>query len=303
MIAQRLISTFFEDVYAPLKLADSSENTHRLHRVSQANFARFLGRPGSLDDLSDDSVTRFMAWHIAKGNSSYTANNERNRLLAVWRLAVRKGHLTIYPDVPLLREPKRAPLAWLKPELNRLFSTLRSQTGHIGCVPAGPWWIAQHWLFWSTAERIGAVMAAEWDWYDDAGWLHVPAEARKGRKSDRLYPLSGAAQRAVEAIRHPARKLILPWDRCPSLLWLRYKRILKTAGLPAGRRSMFHRMRRSVASHFEAAGGNATELLDHSSRTVTKGYLDPRIVSQPQPSDLLFDPTEGDDKPLPPPIG
>jgi integrase len=49
-------------------------------------------------------------------------------------------------------------------------------------------------------------------------------------------------------------------------------------------------MRRSVASHYEAAGGNATELLGHSSRSVTLAYLDPRIVPQQHAVDLLFRP-------------
>ena len=47
------------------------------------------------------------------------------------------------------------------------------------------------------------------------------------------------------------------------------------------------RMRRSVASHYKAAGGDATELVDHTSRKVTQAYLDPRIVKRVQEMDLL----------------
>jgi hypothetical protein len=46
-------------------------------------------------------------------------------------------------------------------------------------------------------------------------------------------------------------------------------------------------MRKSTASHFTAAGGNATELLDHSSVRVTKKYLDKRIVGEQSAADLL----------------
>ena len=49
-------------------------------------------------------------------------------------------------------------------------------------------------------------------------------------------------------------------------------------------------MRRSFASHLEAAGGNATDALQHSSRRVTKeSYLDERIVKSEAPNRLLFD--------------
>ena len=46
-------------------------------------------------------------------------------------------------------------------------------------------------------------------------------------------------------------------------------------------------MRRTVASKYEAAGGNATALMDHTKRSVTLLYLDPKIAKQPQVIDLL----------------
>jgi hypothetical protein len=49
-----------------------------------------------------------------------------------------------------------------------------------------------------------------------------------------------------------------------------------------------------VASHAEAAGMNATELLHHSTRKVTLAYLDPRIVKRPQAADVLFRPGKGE---------
>ena len=49
-------------------------------------------------------------------------------------------------------------------------------------------------------------------------------------------------------------------------------------------------MRRTFASHLEAAGGNATDALQHSSRAVTeKSYLDLRVVKREAPNKLLFD--------------
>ena len=40
----------------------------------------------------------------------------------------------------------------------------------------------------------------------------------------------------------------------------------------------------------KAAGGNASNLLGHSGRRVTEKYLDPRVVTPPQASDMLFRP-------------
>jgi hypothetical protein len=58
-------------------------------------------------------------------------------------------------------------------------------------------------------------------------------------------------------------------------------------------------MRRSVASHLQAAGIDACTALGHSSPEVTrKSYLDPRIVVTAKTCDVLFDPN--DPEALPP---
>lgn len=127
-------------------------------------------------------------------------------------------------------------------------------------------------------------MQARWSDVDLAGgWLHVPAETRKDRKRDRQYRLSAEAVAALERIREPARELVYPWPLDPSSLYNHLRSILRAAGLTTDRRSKFHRLRRSHASYAEAAGLDATELLGHSSRAVTRGYLDPRIVRRVDP--------------------
>jgi hypothetical protein len=50
------------------------------------------------------------------------------------------------------------------------------------------------------------------------------------------------------------------------------------------------KVRRTFASHIEAAGGNATQALSHTSRRVTeKSYIDPRIAIEPSHNERLFD--------------
>lgn len=282
--------TFFERWYLPLRLGAASPNGRRLHLVSLRNFDRFLGRTAFLRDLTDENLVRFQAWHLDRGNSPYTANRDVARLLAQWRLACRKSKLKIWPDVRYVPEPRREPRAWNRQQLRRLFAVLEKIEGVIAGVPAAGWWVALHWLMWATGERVGALMALEWTAYEAPAWLCVPAEARKGQTADKVYRLSVDACEALAAIRLPARRLIFPWDRSKNILWRRYKRILRAAGLPDDRKSMFHRMRKSAASHLEAAGGNATELLGHSDRKVTLAYLDVRIVGRQHAADLLFDP-------------
>jgi integrase len=85
-----------------------------------------------------------------------------------------------------------------------------------------------------------------------------------------------------------SRRLLFPWPYSPSTLYNHYSRLLRRAGLPDDRKSKPQRMRRSFASHLEAAGGNATAALKHSSRKVTeRAYLDPRIVGGQNHARLL----------------
>ena len=284
------LRTLYERYYAPLKLLNASRSGRHLHEVSLRNFERFLGRSGNLSDLTDAKLTGFMAWHIDRGNSPYTANLNASRLVAQWRLACRLGLRKTWPEFSKLPEPRREAMAWSRQQLALLFAALLRQKGRIAGIPAADWWLALHWLLWVTGERIGALLALEWCAYEADGWLYVPAEARKGQTADRVFRLSVAACAAVEAIKQPPRRLILPWDRDRSVLWWRYKKILRAASLPHDRKSMFHRMRKSTASYYEAAGGDATELLGHSERKVTMAYLDARIIVKTHAADVLFDP-------------
>jgi hypothetical protein len=74
-------------------------------------------------------------------------------------------------------------------------------------------------------------------------------------------------------------------------LYTGYRRLLKLAGLPVEPRAAFHKMRRSVASHLQANGHSACDVLGHSTPQVTRdSYLDPRIVGATRPSEVLFRP-------------
>lgn len=282
------LKAFYADFFCPLFLRGRAENTRRLYCTSVRTFGRFLGRSPTLGDLSDDAVNRFLDWYRRLPRSPFSVNKERSNLLAMWRFACRKRLLEEWPDVRADVEPVRIPQAWTVDQVARLLSACQGEPGTLCDVPAGAWWVALHLVAWDTGERIGAVRDLEWAHADLAGgYVLVPAELRKGRRRDRLYKIAPDTVAALRAIRLPARTQIFPWPYSRTYLWYRYNRILRRAGLPTDRHAKFHRIRRSVASHYEAAGGNATELLGHSCRSVTLAYLDPRIVPHHQAVDLL----------------
>lgn len=293
------VRSLYESLYLRQKLRQASENARRLHLITLDKLDRFLQRPAVLSDLNDETVSDFVWWiHRTEERSARTANRCRDNLLAQWRFYARKGVTSIWPDVPALQEPQRIPIAWTRDELRRLFATIDSLSGTVERIQASLWWHSLHAVLWDTGERAGAAMMLDWRWVDlDGGFVTFRAETRKGGKRDRIHRVHETTLAMMRRLNvaqcRPTAGRCWPWSKHFTTLYYAYRRILLAAKLPTDRMRKFHAMRRSAASYLEAAGGNATEFLDHSDRRTTKrSYLDPRICGGDVTAcDVLFRPT------------
>ena len=283
------LADLFTDLFTPAKLATRSKSTRTHYRLALENLDTFLGRPARVADLTDQNVGGMMAWLVDTGRGVRTTNNRRDYLLAFWRWCAKHGHLSRWPDVDSLPEPKRTPRAWTAEQLTSLLTTCANQTGRIAGIEAATWWTAIHNVWWDTGERTGATLQVKLaDYNPESGELFIPAEVRK-TNDDRIYELTDAARAGLAKMLKPDRDLLFPLPGCLGTFYNHYTRLLKDAGLPSTRRDKPQKMRRSFASHLEAAGGNATEALGHSARSVTvRSYIDPTIVKRPPPNRLLF---------------
>ncbi len=280
---------FFRQHYSTICLQGPSANTLRLHELSIRRFGEVLGRPPKLADFTQENLARFTSSRL-RCHPATTVNRETAKLVAEWRAACRKGILPVWPEHKLLREPERIPQAWSQDEINRLFASAYQESLPVGDAPGSAWWPALFFTAWDSGERIGALLQLRWADMDGNGWLVVRAEYRKGKTRDRGYQLHEQTVNALAELRRYTRKEIFPWPYTKTYIYERLTAILERAKLTTDRKSKFHRIRKSHASHAEAAGMNATELLDHSTRNVTKAYLDPRIVIKKHATDVLFRP-------------
>lgn len=282
------ILEFFETVYSPLKLRGRSENTRRLYRCTISSFKKFLKRDPALSDLTDLTLARFLTYR-ASIRSGFTAEKERTQLCSLSRFAFERRMIEVNPCVPPAPLPERIPSAWTVDQLRSLMAACGRQKGFIGKTPAASYYSALVAVLWESAERIGAILECQVADYG-GGQLYVRAEYRKGKKRDKIYDLTPATRLLLDAAirgKRPRDK-IFAWDRPYSMLWYAFGKVVESAGLPGGRRAKFHQLRRSAATHYEAAGGDATSFLDHSSRRITRAYLDPRFLkSGPAPCDVL----------------
>lgn len=292
MRKQDNLLSLYTTKYEPLALRSKRPNTRRLYRTTLRFFERFLERPATLGDLNDDTVSAFAAWRLEHGLAKGSVNKDLFNLLALWRWLHKKGYIANWPDVELEVPPERTPVALMGDEIERVIKAIAVEKGPVGSFAGPQFWLALFLVIWDTGERIGAVMALTWERVDlKRGWIRFEAEGRKGARADNMLPIAPDTVAALKSIRGDG--LVFKWPYCPTYIYRRLARIMRRAGLPDNRLYKFHVLRKSVASHYEAAGGNATELLGHSSRKVTRAYLDPRITRTRSAIDLLFRPGAG----------
>ncbi|MGA0207552.1 MAG: tyrosine-type recombinase/integrase [Ilumatobacteraceae bacterium] len=277
------LAEILSDLYVPLR--GISPRTQVLYGYTLEAWGRQIGRQPTLDDLDEISVARFLAAR-AREKSPATVAKDRAQIVALWSFCAKRGLVSVWPDVRRINVPERVPEAWTADEFRRLLAAASLETVTIAGIQADKYWRALLLVCYDTAERITGVMGLRWA---DVGGADVifRAEVRKGGRRDICRPIGQSTVSALSAIREPRRDLVFPWDRCQAYLWGRMGIILRRAGLPDNRRSKFHRIRRTTASFYAAAGHSATDLLDHSSPAVTRRYLDPRIVRAVAAPDVL----------------
>jgi integrase len=285
------LTTFFSDYYKPLRLRRGcSPNTSRLYAVTIGNFGMWLGHDPTLKDIADEvKLARYLS-ERAETLSAYTVEKERSQLMALARFALERGMLpgARLPSCPPGVIPERTPTSWSIDDMRRLHEVAVQRKGWVGPIPAGVFFPALLDVLWETGERIGAIMDANRADFDPP-YLNVRAEARKGRRRDRVYQLSPLTSDRLRMCEVGGEEKLFYWPHAYNHLYFHLKSMLKKAGLQPKKRQRFHQIRRTAASHLAAAGGDPVKFLDHASPSTTKRwYLDPRVVERgPKPHEIL----------------
>ncbi len=265
-----------------------ASRTRENYRRAIQRLAELLGRPPRVSDLTDENCAQLVRRLLADGKSAPTANNYAKSLLSLWRFAQLRGYIRTRPSIAKLPEPEPDTSTWSKRELAALWRTCSIQAGYIGPVLAKDWWLTLHCIAYDTAERTGALLVIRQDWINrDESVLRIPAEYRKGGTKRGCYRLRPCTLSQIDQIWHPERDLLFPGLELRNF-HRHYRAILTLAGLPTGRRNGLQRIRRTVATLLEAAGGSATDFLQHTDRrTTARHYLDESRLEIPGPVELL----------------
>jgi integrase len=276
---------FFDEVYAPVRLPDSSAQTIAMYRHTLQLFATFTAADPTFHNLNESCAEAFLIW-LKQSNrmANATINKHRRQLAAIWKHAWRKHKVAELPrDLVQLTVPKRLPDAWSAEEVGRILAVAATTPGEFCGIPAGVWWTALILTAYDTGLRIDALLRARVADFDvTRRRLKVWAETQK-QNADQAFALHTDTVSAILVTDPSTRELLFPSpfkDREKEPLRSRYRAILSAAGLAHGRRDLFHKLRRTsgtaIANAFDLE--TAQRHLGHSSPKVTASYLDPRLM-------------------------
>jgi integrase len=279
------LATFFTDVYQPAKETGRGPRWGQWYTAALSSFRKFLEREPTLGDLDADTITAWMRHSHKRGNSPVTINQRTKAMKSIRCFAVRKRYLPAgdLDDVELLPVPRRLPKAWSIAELDAIIRSARLARGRFFGVEAGKWWASLVLLMFDTGLRVQAAMAVRFDEIDfKEKLLRVPAERMKN-DTEQYYRLHDQTVEAILDTLPPEREKLFPWPfEHYSALYGRFRRILIRAGLPSGKRDMFHKLRRTTATQIAARFGDALarQQLGHRTADCIRNYVDPRFTAR-----------------------
>ena len=108
-------------------------------------------------------------------------------------------------------------------ECNRIFSTAAAQSGFVGKIPSGDWWLSLFLTVYWTGGRISAVLRTPTAAYDGTGIL---IRERKTRKP-KWRPLPVSCRQVIESTQPTSRKLFWPFPWCREYFFRKARKIIE----------------------------------------------------------------------------
>jgi integrase len=292
---KRTLLHFFETNYLPFRLAAASRGAAEDHRRAIRRLNDFTGCETVVDQLSDNLIQEFMAWLLARGLSPFAVNRYRSCLLALWSYAWRKHWVETQPrDVDKARTPKLLPRAWTVEQFGRLLTAAAETPGSVQGVPARHWWPAVLLVAFDTGARVGAILQLRCQDFDAAtGFVTLRAETQK-QNADQIIRLHPETVAAIRRTNPEWRDQLFPAFASKNYLIRKLREILGRAGLPSGRKDLWHRFRRTTATLMVNAVGKAatSQQLGHSDmKLLDNHYLDQTQVNRVHACDVIPRPT------------
>jgi integrase len=289
---------FVDQIYLKRHLNVGQPAAEQL-RVAVRLLDRCRGSRTTPRQLSESVLFDFAAWMKSEGRAPATINSRISSLLSIWREARRVRLSPRLPNVvPKVLEPKRLPRAWQLDELERLLRACDSMVGRIKGFPIlqSDWWFSLLMFLYDSGARIGAALSVHWHEVDLSERTIILSADTAKTDYEQLIVISEQTADRLAKIRSPHWEFVWPVAVRREAIYRQLKQLLRRAGLPSDRKSMFHCLRKTNAT-WSAKHGSielAQKQLGHRSAQMTiERYIDPRIVRSIQSVDVLPRPKVG----------
>jgi integrase len=313
MLRAMSVRELFTDHYKPLRLPGCSRHTPAGHLAAINGLEQFwLKRetarkaPITCIDWTKPLTGLYLNELLESGKRSRgTYNKHLRHLAALWNfgremaleLAAESGEHPGVFRLPLgldpLKETLDDPECWSQEELARLLVAAAETKGYVGDCPACYFWPSLILLDYSTGVRIEALMkllTADLDLVNR--WAVVRGATQKDKEGQSFGLQEDVCD--VLAMMKPQRNVRLfgDWTMSIRTLTEHFRHVLIRAGLPATRKDLWHKLRKTFGTEVTIAAGEvvAQALLGHSHISVTRRYIDKKKVGGPNAAQLIRPP-------------
>lgn len=290
---------FLLEQYAVLRTI--RESTLNAMRISVDNIDRWNGRPTTLDQLTDEFVSKWVADLEKQGKlAPKTRYGKRADILTLWRAAHR---LRLAKEPPLyvrgVKVPRLNPTAWTADELDRILTAAKGLTGTItgNGLPRALYFHTVLKAGYETGLRREDLLQLRADAVQDDGLVTITMEKTQLPHVCQIRPDTLQGFRRLQAILevhedpNAFRPLWWPHEKRGFYHWLE-----KIAAAAAVEAVGMQKMRRTGATHLESIVPNAAaRFLGHSSPMVAmRHYVDRSLLRstlippEPEPSAVHF---------------
>lgn len=275
-----LLSDYVQTYFASHDIAEATKSNYRR---CQRSFEKWLGRPGTLADLTDANVNGLLVALQKRGLSPKTVRNERVNLLALWRSAALDQLIEAGPrNVRRIAVPVRAPESWNEHELAILLNVAAVMSGKIRRwhITFAEYFSAYVRCNYDSGLRLRDMHELRREQIGEDGMI-VCTQAKTGWPiTVRLRP---ETIEAIDRVAHPTRPAIFGGVLAKRAFHTGFQRLVKLAGLEG----TTHKLRRTGASLLaRSQPGVVRYHLGHRSDAMAaRYYIDPKVAGAdcPQP--------------------
>ena len=285
-----LILDYLREVYVPRRLTLKPLSIAQIE-TSLRSLETFAKRTVRLDQLTNDLLCRWLCWRL-KHVSKATAKRDRVNLLAVWRDAMTRGKCRrSVIDVPVIRVPRKVPLAVPVTDIEKLLSAAASyQPKRRRQMPAcgswANWWVALLLTAYDCGARLNALLSVRVRDCDLVGMTIRLRDDSAKTELEQLLPISPQTRDAIAKMmtRSPTA-LLFDFPCVRRMIWKKLKALADSAGVSLERYQAFHSIRKTHATLTTAllSVEQAASNLGHTSTAMTwSRYVDPRLLKSLQ---------------------